>query len=265
MAPGDDRTSDQFSELEGTDVAAMPSPVPRMKEAASLAPLPAADRMTAVSGALARFIAEAALRPGDRLPTERALMESLAVGRSTVREVLRQFQARGIVETRGGSGTVLKRALSADAIHLPLTIDTGALRDRLVQTLEVRRGLEIEASAVAAHRAGPDDIARMEARLDAMEAVHLEKGTAGREDLAFHLSIYDAAHNPLFRQLLEQIREAFEGFFDKPFDRPDFARRSFPFHRELFDAIRSRDAELARDRTRAILAIVAEDIEAMSA
>lgn len=236
-----------------------------MKGAAGLAPLPAADRTTAVSRALAQFIAGADLKPGDRLPTERALMRSLAVGRSTVREAMRQFQARGVVESRAGSGTFLLRPLSADTIHVPLTIDAGPLRDRLLQTLAVRRGLEVEASAVAAGRAEAADLATMEARLDAMEAVHLEKGTAGREDLAFHLSVYNATHNPLFRQLLEQIREAFEHFFDKPFDRPDFARRSFPFHRELFDAIRRGDAARARDRTYAILAVVEEDIEAMSA
>lgn len=236
-----------------------------MKDAAAFSPLPPVDRTAAVTRALARFIKDSDMKPGDRLPTERALMQSLAVGRSTVREVMRQFQARGVVESRKGNGTFLLRPLSADTIHVPLTIDVGALRDRLLQTLAVRRGLEVEASAVAALRAEPTDVAVMEAKLAAMEAVHLEKGTAGREDLAFHLSIYDATHNPLFRQLLEQIREAFEGFFDKPFDRPDFARRSFPFHRELFDAIHSRDASLARDRTYAILAIVEEDIEAMSA
>ena len=230
----------------------------------SLAPLPAADRTAAVTRAVARFIDESRLQPGDRLPTERSLMASLAVGRSTVREVMRQFQARGIVESRKGSGTFLLRPFSADAVHVPLTIDAATLRDRLLQTLAVRRGLEVEASAVAALRAEAADVAAMEARLDAMEAVHLEKGTAGREDLAFHLSIYDATHNPLFRQLLEGIREAFEGFFAKPFDRPDFARRSFPFHRELFDAIRRGDAARARDRTYAILAIVEEDIRSMA-
>ncbi len=235
-----------------------------MNLAGGLAPLPPADRTAAVTRALAGFIAGSALRPGDRLPTERALMRSLAVGRSTVREVMRQFQARGIVESRKGSGTFLLRPWSADAVHVPLIIDAGALRDRLLRTLEVRRGLEVEASAVAAARAEAADLADMEAKLDAMEAVHCEKGTAGREDLAFHLSIYDATHNPLFRQLLERIREAFEGFFDKPFDRPDFARRSFPFHRELFDAIRRRDPAGARDRTYAILAVVEEDIDAMA-
>ncbi len=214
--------------------------------------------------AIADFIARSNLQPGSRLPTERQLMASLAVGRSTVREVIRKLQALGVVESRKGSGTYLVRALSADAIHLPLTIDASTLRNRLLQTLDVRRGLEVEASALAAQRRTPEDIAIISERLDEMERVHLEKGTAGREDLAFHLAIYDATHNPLFGQLLEQMREAFERFWEKPFDRPDFARRSFPFHRELFDAIRAGDEATAREKTLAILAVVAEDIRDMS-
>jgi GntR family transcriptional repressor for pyruvate dehydrogenase complex len=214
--------------------------------------------------AIAGFIASSGIQPGERLPTERQLMETLAVGRSTVREVIGKLQALGVLESRKGSGTYLLRATSADAIHMPLVIDTALLRDRLLQTLDVRRGLEGEASALAALRATPEDIAIMEAKLDAMEAVHHEKGTSGPEDLAFHLAIYDASHNPLFGQLLEQMREAFESFFEKPFDRPDFARRSFPFHRELFDAIARREPETARQKTLAILQIVEEDIKDMS-
>jgi DNA-binding FadR family transcriptional regulator len=230
----------------------------------SLSPLPSADRVDGVMRAIADFIARSNLQPGSRLPTERQLMASLAVGRSTVREVIRKLQALGVVESRKGSGTYLVRALSADAIHLPLTIDASTLRNRLLQTLDVRRGLEVEASALAAQRRTPEDIAIISERLDEMERVHLEKGTAGREDLAFHLAIYDATHNPLFGQLLEQMREAFERFWEKPFDRPDFARRSFPFHRELFDAIRAGDEATAREKTLAILAVVAEDIRDMS-
>ncbi|MDX7952042.1 FadR/GntR family transcriptional regulator [Lichenihabitans sp. Uapishka_5] len=231
---------------------------------ASLTPLPRMNRVESVSRALSHYIGTAALQPGDRLPAERDLMKSLAVGRSTVREVIRQFQALGIVEARKGSGTYLRRVTSADAIHVPLMIEAASLRDRLLQTLEVRRGLEVEASAAAARRATPGHLTIIEAKLDAMEAVHLVKGTAGREDLAFHLAIYDAAGNPLFRQLLEGIREGFERFFDKPFERPDFAARSFPFHRELFDAIRKGDEKKARKKTKQILAVVEEDIKDMA-
>jgi GntR family transcriptional regulator, transcriptional repressor for pyruvate dehydrogenase complex len=149
-------------------------------------------------------------------------------------------------------------------VHMPLSFDAVHLRDVLLQTLEVRRGIECEAGMVAARRRTEEDVATIEARLDEMERVHLSKGTSGPEDLAFHLAIYDATHNPLFKQLLEQMRGAFERFWEKPFNRPDFARRSFPFHRTLFNAIAARDPEAARAETLKILAVVEEDIKDMS-
>lgn len=231
---------------------------------ATLMPLPPADRVQQVITALADYIQGSGLKPGDRLPAERELMAALAVGRSTVREVISHFQALGVVEARKGSGTYLLRAISGATIHMPLTLNTEHLRDALLQTLEVRRGIEVEAGMVAARRRTEADLANIEAKLNEMERVHLAKGTSGPEDLAFHLAIYDATHNPLFRQLLEQMREAFERFWEKPFDRPDFARRSFPFHRTLFNAIGAQDPEAARGETLKILAIVEEDIKEMS-
>ncbi len=231
---------------------------------ATLLPLPTIDRVQQVIDALADYIERSGLRPGDRLPAERELMAALMVGRSTVREVISHFQALGVVESRKGSGTYLLRSISGATIHMPLTLDTQHLRDALLQTLEVRRGIEVEAGMLAARRRTDSDLGNIEAKLDEMERVHLAKGTSGPEDLAFHLAIYDATHNPLFRQLLEQMREAFERFWEKPFDRPDFARRSFPFHRTLFNAIAEQNAEAAREETLKILAIVEEDIKEMS-
>ena len=234
------------------------------RDKATLLPLPPVDRAQQVIAALADYVERSGLKPGDRLPAERELMAALAVGRSTVREVISHFQALGVVEARKGSGTYLRRAISGATIHMPLTLDTLHLRDALLQTLEVRRGIEVEAGMAAARRRTDADLVTIEAKLDEMERVHLAKGTSGPEDLAFHLAIYDATHNPLFRQLLEQMREGFERFWEKPFDRPDFARRSFPFHRTLFNAIAAQDPDAARMETLKILAIVEEDIKEMS-
>ena len=60
------------------------------------------------------------------------------------------------------------------------------------------------------------------------------------------------------------MRGAFASFWAKPFDRSDFAARSFPLHRPLFEAIAKHDADMARRHTLAILAIVEEDIIRMS-
>lgn len=232
--------------------------------AARLLRLPPIDRAQQVIEALSAYINAANLKAGDRLPAERELMAALAVGRSTIREVISHFQALGVMETRKGSGTYLLRPVSSATIHMPLLLDTTHLRDVLLQTLEVRRGIEVEAGMMAARRRTAEDLAIIEEKLDAMEKVHLAKGTSGPEDLAFHLAIYDATHNPLFKQLLEQMRGAFERFWTHPFNREDFARRSFPFHRTLFNAIAAQDTEAARRETLKILDVVEEDIKEMS-
>ncbi len=188
-------------------------------------------------------------------------MAELSVGRSTIREVIRHWQALGVVESRRGSGTYLLRRISPETMHLPLAVDSG--RDGLLQMLEVRRGLEVEASALAAMRAGAADLERIESKLLVMEAVHREKGCAGPEDLAFHLAIYDACGNPIFNQLLSQMRESVQILFGMSRVRVDFAARSFPFHRELFEAVAAKDPDAARAKTLLILAIVEEDIKDM--
>lgn len=79
-----------------------------------------------------------------------------------------------------------------------------------------------------------------------MERVH---HAAGPEDLAFHLSIYDASHNPLFGQLLSQMRGAFFSFWAKPFPAPISPAGRFPS-----------TGPSSRRSPPAILAAVEEDI-----
>src|SRR5262245_19657851 len=93
--------------------------------AVTIAPLPAIDRGKQVMESLADYVERAALKAGDRLPTERELMAALSVGRSTIREALRRFEALGVTSTRKGSGTYLIKPISAGTIHMPLSLDTA--------------------------------------------------------------------------------------------------------------------------------------------
>src|SRR6478735_947581 len=94
-------------------------------------PLPAMDRARQVTDALAEYVQSAQLRAGDRLPAERELMAALMVGRSTIREAIRHFQALGVIETRKGSGTYLLKPVSKATIHVPLSFEGANLRDAL--------------------------------------------------------------------------------------------------------------------------------------
>ena len=54
-----------------------------------------------------KMISHERIRPGDRIPSERELAETLKVGRSTIREALRSLELLGLIETRRGEGTFL--------------------------------------------------------------------------------------------------------------------------------------------------------------
>lgn len=230
----------------------------------ALAPLPPIGRSRQVMEAVADYIHRSGLKPGDRLPAERELMSALAVGRSSVREAVSQLSALGVVETRIGSGTYLRRPVSAQTVYMPLSLTTASFTEALKMTLEVRRGIEIEASIAAARRRTDEDLQKIEAALIEIDRTHHSQAGGAKADLAFHLAIYDASRNPLFSQLLEQIRGLFEQFWQRPFGRSDFAARSYPFHRSLFEAIRDGDSAAAAEETKKILDIVDEDIRIMS-
>jgi DNA-binding FadR family transcriptional regulator len=226
--------------------------------APSLGPLHLPPRDTAILDAIAGFIVERGLQPGDRLPPERELTERLKVSRPTVREALKRWAALGIVDMRVGSGTYLRVPVAPGAVHFAVTVQFE--HEHLQRTLELRRALETEAAALAASRATAADVAEIRKRLEHMEAMHERYGDAPEEDWEFHLSVYRAARNPLFVQLVGQLRTALHRFWEHPFDKSDFARRSFPMHRQLYEAIARRDADAARAITLDIIRVVEEDL-----
>jgi DNA-binding FadR family transcriptional regulator len=220
---------------------------------------------TAVLDILADFVAKRRYGPGDRLPAERELVEVLGVSRATVREALKRWEGLGIVEMRKGSGTYLKTAIGPGALHLaPLTIARPTEREAavasLLHLLEIRRALEGEAAAVCARRASADQVAQIRLKLEIMEATHLKYGDAPEQDWEFHQAIFRATANPIFEQVVGSMRDAFHRFWENPLDMPDFARRTFPLHRVMYDAIAARKPEEARAAALRIIDIVEEDI-----
>jgi GntR family transcriptional repressor for pyruvate dehydrogenase complex len=70
--------------------------------------IPRAKLPDLVVDAIAKFITQNKLRPGDRLPTEKAVSEQLGIGRTSVREGMRKLETLGVLESRQGDGVYLK-------------------------------------------------------------------------------------------------------------------------------------------------------------
>ena len=105
------------------------------------------------TGLVRDAIVDQRLRPGDRL-IERELVESLGVSRATVREVIRELEAEGLVTVVPQRGAEVTRLSVADAA------DIYEMRAAL-EALAVRRFVErADAEQVRLLRAAVEEIAR---------------------------------------------------------------------------------------------------------
>src|SRR5438309_11051757 len=92
-------------------------------------------------------IRDGSLAPGEKLPTEAAIMEEFGVSRTVVREAISRLQAAGIVETRHGIGTfVLGHGDGSSFRIAPAQLAT--LND-VIGVLELRMAVETESAALA--------------------------------------------------------------------------------------------------------------------
>ncbi len=101
------------------------------------------------------------LKPGDRLPTETELCESLGVGKSSVREAIKMLEVLGVVETRQGEGTYIAKKIAETSVNplvYQLLIDDGSVSD----ILELRRMFEPSYTLLALEKATDEDISRIQ-------------------------------------------------------------------------------------------------------
>ncbi|MEU0335894.1 FadR/GntR family transcriptional regulator [Streptomyces sp. NPDC006193] len=154
--------------------------------------------MEAVLGHLRGAIERGEYALGDKLPSEAELCRTLGVSRPVLREALRALQTMGLTVSRTGKGTFVV----ANAVEDPTFGDYAAS-----DLLEVRRHVEIPVAGYAALRRTPEDLAHLARLLDRMER---ETDTTAwvAMDTLFHLAVAEAAHNPVFRRVIEDIRDA---------------------------------------------------------
>src|SRR3989449_7375898 len=107
---------------------------------------------------LAEQIKGGRLTPGARLPTEQELTRAARVSRTVVREAVAALRAEGLVVTRQGVG-----AFVPENARRPFRIDFHGLSSlpEVIEVMELRTGIEIEAAGLAAERASAAQVRRI--------------------------------------------------------------------------------------------------------
>ncbi|GAB4362453.1 MAG: FCD domain-containing protein [Gammaproteobacteria bacterium] len=207
------------------------------------------------------LIRTGALRPGDKLPAERELMQQLKVSRASVREALLKLEANGLIYSRQGGGTFVADELTP-TITNPLAHLIHDNPDALSDVMECRHGLEVLAASHAAVRASPTVQQVIKERFADLEAAHAREDLEleAKADADFHMAIAEASNNvalihltrSLFDLLGDQVIHNWEQIYRQKESREAIHQQ----HREILDAILARDAEAARNAAQRHLAFV---------
>ncbi|MBQ1026226.1 FadR/GntR family transcriptional regulator [Micromonospora sp. C95] len=186
---------------------------------------------------------------GGRIPTEPQLVETLGVGRNTVREAVRALAHAGVLECRQGSGTYV---LSTD--ELAPVMARRLTDDRMNEVIEVRRAFEVEAARLAARRRTPEDLTALDDALAAREAAWRGGRVAEfvAADAALHTAVVAAAHNAMLAELYASIGTAMRSTLTQAMGDALTPDRHVD-HARLVAAVRAGDPELAAREAGAFL------------
>lgn len=199
-------------------------------------------------------IIDGQLRPGEKLPSERELVEVLGVSRNSVREALRSLEALGIIDSHTGSGrdagsTVTGRSTAALSNLLRLHVALAQIS--LADLVEIRVQLERNAASSAALHASAADLDRLQGLIDSMRAADLPYEQFNELDTEFHVTIARSSQNALSADLMQALRDAVKSemtaVFDGLSDRRAVASALVTEHQRIVDAIKAGDGTLAAD------------------
>jgi GntR family transcriptional regulator, transcriptional repressor for pyruvate dehydrogenase complex len=203
-------------------------------------------------------IRDGRIAPGDKLPTEAAVMGEFGVSRTVVREAISKLQASGLVETRHGIGSFVVGLGDTSPFRLAPE-QFATLRD-VIAVLELRIGIETEAAGLAAQRRTSDNLREMRAALEAFaSAVEADRDAVG-PDFQFHLEVARATQNPHFSDLMGTLglmiipRARLDPAVALSEERRAYLRRVNGEHENICDAIANQDPDAARAAMRTHLA-----------
>src|SRR5918996_900603 len=204
-----------------------------------------------------QLIERGGLKPGDRLPAERELAVQIGVSRPSVRAGLRALAAMGVVQSRHGAGTFIRGGPPMLGSE-PLSFLAALHGFTPIEMFEARRVLEVGVAGLAAERATGDQLATIAEEITGMYASMDDQQAFLVHDIRFHRAVATSSGNPILASLVEMVSALFYEHRRKTAGRARDLRESAEMHRTIYNALRIRDVERAREMMNEHLVIAQE-------
>ncbi|WP_446899817.1 FadR/GntR family transcriptional regulator [Clostridium sp. LBM24168] len=190
------------------------------------------------------MIIDGTLKKGDKLPSERELVENLEVSRTSVREAIRALQIMGLIECRQGEGNFIRQNFENTLLE-PISIMFMLQESNPEEVLEVRRIIETETVALAVDKITKEQLDDLKRISDLFKVCRDEEKNV-KYDKEFHYKIAKASGNLLIINILNAMSSLMDSFLKD-------ARRKILIdennlmvlahqHELIYEAIRDKDA-----------------------
>jgi DNA-binding FadR family transcriptional regulator len=216
---------------------------------AVFAPLNTLGRAETVTRRLSDAIAMGLLRDAEQLPSETDLAATFNVSTVTVREALTALRHRGLVETRRGRG-------GGSFVTTPPDPAAGILTRRLAEITGTELAdlcdhyvaISATAAALAADRAGAEDLARIRASTERFAGAR-DGGSRRRAESRFHVEVAAAARSARLARAELDLQTEIGPLLWLPFADADAHALAVEQHNAIAAAVAAGDAALARSIT----------------
>ena len=185
-----------------------------------------------------------ALKPGDQLPPERDMAESLGVSRPSVREAIRGLAILGVVQSRQGGGAYITK-LDGDALLGPIQFFLSLEDVNIRELYDARSLIESDVARRAAVYLDAAGLALLETILAAQKQTLTDASAFRLSDFAFHEAIWAGSGNAFLKRIGESLNVLGLEFRKRASETAGVLAQSYADHRRLLDALQARDAEAA--------------------
>ena len=194
------------------------------------------------------MILNGTLKAGDKLPSEREMVNLFQVSRTSVREAIRALDILGLVECRQGDGNFIRHDFDTGLFE-PLSVMFKLHNGNAIELFSTRKMLEMEAVQLAVENITDTQKAELQAIMETLEGSDNEKDKV-IYDAEFHSKIIEASNNYLlncFYKAVSTIMKSFMTDSRKVFLKAEKMNVLCKLHREVCDAIISGDSQKARE------------------
>ncbi len=213
-------------------------------------PIPSDRISSVIADQIKEAVFQKKLTPGDKLPSERQLMDQFKTSRVTIREALRSLEQFGILEIRRGmEGGAFIRDPNTKFINNFLQDMFSMGKIKISNFTEARMAVEPFSVKLATERITEEALQKVKQNIqEAKECLDKKnKNDARLLDLEFHRLIAQASQNPVIFFMIDSIMDIMENNISSIPLEAKPVERTNQYHEEIYAAVRDRDVQRAQD------------------